>query len=218
MKGTKETERGNKYILAIINNFSGYMKLYEVSQPDAKTTASKVMDYINVNSMPLRIISDNGTEFSNELMQELGLLLGLKQTFITAYNSKSNGKVENLHKTVQRMIRSFIENFKTSWDLLLPYLEFAINTSKSEVTTYTPFFIHFGRHLNYPVDTFYGTIYQPVMTTNEYVKILQKNRDIVFEWIRNYKQAVAKEQAMRYDKHYANVISEIPIGQYVVRL
>jgi hypothetical protein len=56
------------------------------------------------------------------------------------------------------------------------------------------------------------------MTTNEYVKILQKNRDIVFEWIRNYKQAVAEEQAMRYDKHYANVISEILIGQYVVRL
>ena len=56
------------------------------------------------------------------------------------------------------------------------------------------------------------------MTTNEYVKILQKNRDIVFEWIRNYKQAVAKEQAMRYDKCYANMISEIPIGQYVVRL
>ena len=159
MKGTKETERGNKYILAIINNFSGYTKLYEVSQPDAKTTASKVMDYINVNSMPLRIISDNGTEFSNELMQELGLLLGLKQTFITAYNSKSNGKVENLHKTVQRMIRSFIENFKTSWNLLLPYLEFTINTSKSEVTAYTPFFIHFGRHPNYPVDTFYGTTY-----------------------------------------------------------
>ena len=84
--------------------------------------------------MPLKIIVDNGSEFANELMTELSLLLGLKKVHVTPYNSKANGKVEVAHKTTQTILRAYIEEFKDDWDLLLPLVEFAMNTSTSKLT------------------------------------------------------------------------------------
>ena len=60
---------------------------------------------------------------------------------ISPYNSKANGKVENIHKTVKTMLRAYMKEFKTNWDLLLPLVEFAMNTSRNVNTGYTPFFL-----------------------------------------------------------------------------
>jgi len=173
--GSGETVRGNNHILAICDSFLGYTSLYPIPTPDGKTVARALLKYICIHSMPLKIVTDNGSEFSNQLMSELGLLLGLKHTFMAAYNSKSNGKVENKHKTMQTMVRSYIEDFPNDWDLLIPLVEFALNTQPSEVTKYTPFFIHFGRHPNLPLDSLCED-FKPVISVDDYVKQLRDER------------------------------------------
>ena len=90
-KGLKTSARGNTHLLAIVDNFSGYLRLYPIPQPTAKDTARALLQYICINSMPLKIVTDNGPEFANELFTELSNLMGLKQTTISLYNSKSNG-------------------------------------------------------------------------------------------------------------------------------
>ena len=129
--------------------------------------------------MPLKVITDNGPECANQLMTELAYLLGMKQTKISPYNSKANGKVENIHKTVKTMLRAYMKEFKTNWDLLLPLVEFAMNTSRNINTGYTPFFLHFGRHLNLPLDYYYGDIHSPKVTVDEYVQELQTEQENV---------------------------------------
>ena len=63
-----------------------------------------VLEYICVNSMPLKIVTDNGPEFVNKLFTELSNLMGLKQTTISSYNSKSNGQVEWTHKVTKSIL------------------------------------------------------------------------------------------------------------------
>ena len=117
--GSKQTKADNSHILAIIDSFTGYLKIYPIPQPDGKTMAKELLSYICINSMPLKIVSDNGPEFANELVVELALLLGLKYSFIAPYNSRSNGKVENIHKTVQTMIRAYIEDYPEDRPLII---------------------------------------------------------------------------------------------------
>jgi transposase InsO family protein len=217
-KGTGTTIRGNTHILAVIDNFSGYVKLYATTQPEAKATATCLLDYIATNSMPVRIKTDNGSEFANQMVAELCYLLGLKQCFIAPHNSKANGKVENIHKTIKTMIRSYIQQYKDNWDLLLPLLEFAINTSESEVTTYTPFYLWFGRHPTYPLDTIYGDTYKPVMITDDYVRMVQSERTRVFNYVRDCKELNAKKMAVRYNRKFVNRMKEFRVGQYVLKL
>ena len=110
-KGPKVTARGNSFILAILDNFSGYIHLYAIPDPSAKASAEALLQYVCVNSMPLRIVTDNGSEFANQIFAELTQLLRMKQTFIAPYNSKSNGCVECSHKVTESIIRSFVDKY-----------------------------------------------------------------------------------------------------------
>lgn len=55
--------------------------------------------------------------------------------------------VERQNKTIVTVISAYIENDQRSWDLLIPKVQFALNSSVSEVTGYTPAFLVFGREL-----------------------------------------------------------------------
>ena len=166
--------------------------------------------------MPLKIVMDNGPEFANSVMSELTALLGIKELFISPYNSQGNGKAENIHKRVARMIRSYIDEQRDDWDELLPLLEFAINTMRSEVTKYTPFFLHFGRHPVYPLDTVHGGAYKPPLITDQYIKMLQQQRDEVFDWVKKYKEKAAKDQTERYNHIHNHTIGKFNIGDYII--
>ena len=216
--GSKVTDRGNNHILAIIDSFSGYVRLYAINQPTAIIIAEKLLSYIAINSMPLKIVTDNGSEFANELMTELGLLLGLKQTLIAPYNSRSNGKVENSHKTTQQMVRAYIEKRPKDWDILIPLLEFAMNTSKSVVTKYTPFFLHFGRHPIMPIDMLYEAADRPSITCSDYVKKLGEERESIIQWVNERRAKAAKDSISRVDKRDKNKIKTFGIGDQVLML
>ena len=158
-----------------MDNFSGYLRLYSIPQPTAKDTTGALLQYICINSMPLKIVTDNRPEFANELFTELFNLMGLKQTTISSYNSKSNGQVEWTHKVTKSILQAYVNKFRDDWDLLVPLVEFAFNTSQSSSTTYTPFQVHFRQPPIIPLNMMYGSVYWPYVTRDEYVSKLQTN-------------------------------------------
>ena len=95
--GPNKTIQGNSHILAIVDIFTGYLHLYAIPQPDANTSASSLFKYVCLHSMSLKIITDNGREFANELIADLIHLLGIKHTLICPLHSQSNGKVKETH-------------------------------------------------------------------------------------------------------------------------
>ena len=54
--------------------------------------------------MSVKIITDNGPEFSNQLIVDLAYLIGLKHTFTSPFNFQSNGKVEEINNVIKRMV------------------------------------------------------------------------------------------------------------------
>ena len=123
--------------------------------------------------MPLKIVTDNRPEFVNKLFTELSNLMGLKQTTISPYNSKSNGQVEWTHKVTKSILQAYMNKFRDDWDLLVSLVKFAFNTSQSSSTTYIPFQVHFGQPPIIPLNMMYGSVYQPYVTRDEYVSKLQ---------------------------------------------
>lgn len=64
----------------------------------------------------------------------------------SGYHPQTNGQTERTNRVVEEVLRSFIDNRLSSWDELLPFVEFAINNAKSASTGYSPFFLNYGRH------------------------------------------------------------------------
>ena len=86
---------GNKHILAIIGYLTGLPKTFMIPDRSADTLLSTFMNqYLPVHMCPRYILSDNGTEFKNNLMDQVLKQLGIERTFSTPYHLQSNGKLE----------------------------------------------------------------------------------------------------------------------------
>ena len=57
-----------------------------------------------------------------------------------------------MHRTVEQVLRCYVTACQTDWDLLLPLCEFALNSTKSASTGYTPTMVLYGRELVLPVE------------------------------------------------------------------
>ena len=57
-----------------------------------------------------------------------------------------------MHRTVEQVLRCYVTACQTNWDLLLLLCEFALNSTKSASTGYTPAMVLYGHEPVLPVE------------------------------------------------------------------
>ena len=86
-----------------------------------------------------RFLSDNGTEFVNQLMKQLIKLYGIDHRLITPYHPQANGLVERTNKEVGRGLKKQLEGAKDRWNEYLPTIQLDLNQRILERTGSTIF-------------------------------------------------------------------------------
>ena len=90
---------GNKHILTIIDHLTQWQQAYPIPDKTADTIVSTfINEHLSVHICPHYILSDNGTEFKNSLMDQVLKQLGIDGIFSAPYHPQSNGKLEVFHK------------------------------------------------------------------------------------------------------------------------
>ena len=158
-------ERGNKYILIFICAFSRYAKMVAVPSKDAQTVARAFVDcWVCTFGVPLVVVSDNGTEFLNEVMGAALNFMGTEHRTTSAIHPQPNGKVERVNATVRNFLQSYVDWSKDSWSDCLATLNFAYNTAVHIGLRLSPFEVVFNYQPRFPGfetmaginDKFYG--------------------------------------------------------------
>ena len=73
---------GNKYTLTIINHLTGWPEAFPIPGKSAYTIVSTFINhYLPVHMCPRYILSDNGTEFKNQLMDQVFQQLSINHIF-----------------------------------------------------------------------------------------------------------------------------------------
>lgn len=148
------TPRKNRYVLVIIDAFSRWVEVFPTQDELAGTVARLLYDNIITRyGCPHTLLSDNGPSFTAKVVEELCLIMGIKKVFTTAHHPQSNGLVERSNSTVLSTLRSYVDELGSDWDLCLPSVRFAINTTPNSTTGLSPFYIHFGMDPRLPIDT-----------------------------------------------------------------
>ena len=65
------------------------------------------------------ILSDNGTEFKNSLLDQVLQHLGIDRIFSAPYHPQSNGKWEVFHKYLKPTLKKLCEKDQSNWDKYL---------------------------------------------------------------------------------------------------
>jgi transposase InsO family protein len=110
--------------------------------------------------MPRTIVSDRDTKFTSKFWQELTKILDIKLAMSTAFHPQTDGQTERANRTLETMLRAFVNQKQNNWDMLLPALEFAYNNSVNPSTGFSPFYLNTGFHPNVP-----ASLLQPTIST-----------------------------------------------------
>jgi transposase InsO family protein len=139
------SKKRNQYLLVIVDWFSKCVVLRPVQRAESKSLTKIVENDIFLDKgIPETLISDNGKQFISKDFKNLLDHYNVTH-FKNCYHHPQSNFCERSNKVINAAIRSYIKGDHKEWDSELKKIELAINTSKSDSTKFTPFFINHGR-------------------------------------------------------------------------
>ena len=143
-------ENDNTYIIVIIDCFTRCVELYPVKDTTALSAAAALLDHAGRNGVPNQILSDNGSQYVNNIIAEYTKLIGTEHITTTAYSHEENAIVERANKEVLRHLRAMIfdENIVHRWSTCMSFIQRIINSSKESSIGTTPASLLFGNAIN----------------------------------------------------------------------
>ena len=100
---------------------------------------------------PQYILSDNGTEFKNNFMNQVLQQLAIDRMFSAPYHPQSNGKLEVFHKYLKPTLKKLCERDPTNLDKYLNQVLASYRIKPKLAMAETPFFLVYGRDPNLPL-------------------------------------------------------------------
>ena len=93
---------------------------------------------------PETIVSDRDAKFTSAFWHELHHMLGAKLLMSTAFHPQTDGASERAIRNVVRILWAMVQPDQRDWVTKLSMTEFALNSSISSSTRFTPFELNSG--------------------------------------------------------------------------
>ena len=143
---------GNQHILTIIDYSMGWPKAFPVPNKKADTTVHVfINNYLPIHMCPHFILSDSGTKFKNQLMDNVLQHVGIDHICSVQYYPQSNGKLEVFHKYLKPTLRKLCEKDPDNWDKYINQVLASYHVTPHLTTAETPFLLVYGRAPNLPL-------------------------------------------------------------------
>ena len=200
-----EPSKGNiENVLVITDHFTRYALAYPSKTQTAQATARILWDnFICHYGFPEKFISDQGRNFESDLIKELCKIAGVKKVHTTPYHPQGNGQCERFNSTLCNMLGTLSEEEKSDWKSYLGCMTHAYNCTKHASTTYSPYYLMFGRHPRLTIDVEFG-LNKPNCGDNSsksrYIQKLRRRLNYAFQKSSKYSDQQASKYKHSYDK------------------
>jgi hypothetical protein len=104
------------------------------------------------HGLPSSILSDRDPRFTGNFWRTLWKCLGTQLTMSTAFHPQTDGQTERANRTLEEMLRAYVNFRQDDWDKHLVAAEIAFNSSKHASTGFTPYYLNYGRDVMTPLD------------------------------------------------------------------
>lgn len=206
-----ESSTGNKWIAVATD----YATRYVITRAIPTSCATDVADFllhdvILHHGAPRQLLTDRGRCFLSRVVDEILRSCSVRHKFTTAYHPQTNGLTERLNRTLTDMLAMYVSDDHRDWDISLPFVTFAYNSSRHDTAGYSPFYLLFGRDPLLPFDTLLPTA-GPVTT---YARDAIARADAARQVARHKLSASQEAQKHRYDGLHRDV--RYPAGSLVL--
>jgi transposase InsO family protein len=169
---------GNLHVLVIRDAFTRFTLLYPIPDTTAKHTVKCLMHMFGIFGCPAQILSDNGSQFVNEIITEFTKHVQVQHLRTMAYSKEENGLVERANKEVNRYLRDLIYDLRVdaTWSDYIPLIQRIMNSTVNESTGVTPAELIFGNSIDLDRGMFNpisNVNEQPIIVSNWTAKMLE---------------------------------------------
>ena len=142
------TKHGNDAIVVMVEKLTKKIHTKATKTTVTAPQLAKIFieEVVRHHGVPKNIISDRDSRFTSNFWRALWQRLGTKLNMSTAYHPQSDGQTERANRTIEDMIRSYVNYRQNDWDEHLVNCEIAYNNSINATTGYSPFYLTTGQH------------------------------------------------------------------------
>ena len=139
--GFEKLSSRNKYILTMVDEYSGFPWAFPCHDMVASTVILKLTEVFSVFGMPDFIHSDRGSNFLSEEVTTYLHSLGIATSKTTPYNPRGNGQCERYNGTIWQTIELALKSRGLpipQWELVVCEALHAIRSLLSTATNSSP--------------------------------------------------------------------------------
>ena len=186
------------YLLTCLDGYSKYLILVPLRDKTANAVAHALLHHVFLKyGFYDEVLSDNGPEFINSILDELYQITGTRRLRTTAYKPSSNPS-ERSHSTIHSLIAKMVDKH-SQWSQYIDYVAAAYNRTIHKATQFTPNQIQFGRELGCSFDAMLENPTEQFNTTHEFVAEMMKRSNYANELVRETLHATAMQSKRYYD-------------------
>jgi len=139
-----KASNGHRFILVVIDYFTKWVEAASY----ANVTKQVVVKFIKNNiicryGVPSKIITDNGTNLNNDMVQALCEKFKIEHHNSSPYRPQMNGAVEAANKNIKKIVQKMVTTYK-DWHEMLRFALHGYRTTVCSSTGATPFSLVYG--------------------------------------------------------------------------
>ena len=145
------SKEGHRYVLTLVDYATRYPEAIALKSITTEAVAEALVTIYNRVGLPEEVLSDMGTQFISECMQEVERLLSVKHISTSPYHPQCNGLTEKFNGTLKKMLKRMCIEQPNEWHRYINPLLFAYRQVPQETTGFEPFELLFGRSIRGPI-------------------------------------------------------------------
>ncbi len=145
------SKSGSVYLLTVMCQSTRYPAAYPLRSITTRSVVKALSQFISIFGIPKVIQSDQGTNFTSNMFQEVLRQLCIKHNRSTAYHPESQGALERFHQTLKSLLRAYCTELKGDWEEGLPWLLLAAREVVQESLGFSPNQLVFGHCIRGPL-------------------------------------------------------------------
>ena len=206
--------QGSRYLLVCVDHFSRFVVLAPLANKTSEAVAHALISHVFCPySTPRVLLSDNGSEFRNSLLEEICKQFNIKQTFTVTYHPSSNGLVERANRKILEVLRPIVCRLVSTWEDWIAHVAASINSSICESTGKTPYSILYGKEKRLPYDLLTQP-QKPVYNIDDYSKRQLKVFSDIHKDVKH--RLIASKTEMTNQQHRRSSPVTIRVGESVM--
>lgn len=148
------TARQHDFVMVIVDAFTKRVWYHPTTQRITARQAARVIfdKVVTHQGLPEVIVSDRDPRFTSQIWQQIWAECGTHLAMSSSFHPESDGLTEQHNRVMQEMLRAYVNETGSDWDLHLSALMIAYNSSRHSSTGFTPYELDVGFNPTTPID------------------------------------------------------------------